>query len=120
MACQVSNGQFGHINSPLYTADTLHSCSCALFLQNKDTIIKFCILSVINQMQYEAFNINDNFLAISALQDSKKSCVCKYTRQTSLPVDNTHIELEPISNLLLESSDFRSAITTNHSGNFES
>ena len=35
----------------------------------------------------------------------KKSCVLKYTRPVSLPVNNTHIELEPISNLLPESSD---------------
>ena len=34
-----------------------------------------------------------------------KSCVCKYTRLVSLPVNNTHIELELISNPLPESSD---------------
>ena len=34
-----------------------------------------------------------------------KSCVCKYTRLTSLPGDNTHIVLEPISNPLPESPD---------------
>ena len=34
-----------------------------------------------------------------------KSCVHKYTRLISLPVDNTHIELEPISNPLPKSSD---------------
>ena len=34
LACQVSNGQYCDINSPLYTADTLSSCSYALFLQN--------------------------------------------------------------------------------------
>ena len=33
---------------------------------------KFCILSVINQTQDEAFNINDNFWAISTLHDNKK------------------------------------------------
>ena len=31
--------------------------------------------------------------------------VCKYTRSTSLPVDNTHIELEPISAPLPDISD---------------
>ena len=69
MACQVSNGQFCHINSPLYTADTSNSCSYALFLQNKDKINKFCILWVMNQTQDEAFNINDNFWAISTCPD---------------------------------------------------
>ena len=34
-----------------------------------------------------------------------KSCVCKYTRPTSLPVNNTHIELEPMSASLPDISD---------------
>ena len=34
-----------------------------------------------------------------------KSCVHKHTRPVSLPVYNTHIELEPISKLLPDSSD---------------
>ena len=70
MACQVSNGQFCHINPSLYIAETSNSCSYALFLQDKDRINKFCILSLINQTQDEAFNIN--FWAISTLQDNKK------------------------------------------------
>ena len=48
MICQVSNGQFCHINPPLYAVDTSYSCSYALFLQDKDKINIFCILSVIN------------------------------------------------------------------------
>ena len=64
----MSNGQFCHINSPLYTADTLTSCNYALFLQNKGKINKCCILSVINHTQDEAFNINDNFWAISIIK----------------------------------------------------
>ena len=72
MACQVSNGQFCCINSPLYVVDTSNSCSYALFLQNKDKINKFCLLSVINQMQDAAININNNFGAISTLQNNKK------------------------------------------------
>ena len=61
MAYPVSNGQFCHIKSDLYEADTSNSCSYALFLKNKERINKFCLLSVINQTQAEAFNINDNF-----------------------------------------------------------
>ena len=72
MACQVSNVQFCHSNSPLYAADTKNSCSHALLLKDKVKIKDFCILSVINQTQDEALNINDNFWAISTLQDSKK------------------------------------------------
>ena len=53
MACQVSYGQFCHINSPCMQ-QILHS-----------------ILSVISQMQDEAFNINDNFGAISTLKNKK-------------------------------------------------
>ena len=34
-----------------------------------------------------------------------KSCVCKYTRPTSLPVNNTHTEQEPISAPLPDISD---------------
>ena len=34
-----------------------------------------------------------------------KSCVCEHTRPVSLPVDNTHIELDPISHLLPHPSD---------------
>ena len=34
-----------------------------------------------------------------------KSCVCKHTRPVSLPANNTHIELESISNLLSDPSD---------------
>ena len=80
MACQVSNGQFCHINSPLYAVDTSNSCSYALFLQNKDKINKFCILpSVINQMQDEAININNNFWAISTLQNNKKALYNLFT-----------------------------------------
>ena len=72
MACQVSNGQFCHTNFALYKPDTSNSCSYALFLQNKDKINKFCILSVINRTQDEALNINDNFWAILTLQNNKK------------------------------------------------
>ena len=72
MACQVSNGQFCFINSPLYTADTSNSCNYALFLQNKEKINQFCTLSVINRTQDEAININGNVWAISTLQNNKK------------------------------------------------
>ena len=72
MACQVSNGKFCHIDFPLYAADTLNSCRYILFLKNKDKINTFCILSVINQMQDETFNIKDNFWAISAPPNNKK------------------------------------------------
>ena len=44
MTCQVSNGQFCLIKSPLYAVDTSNSCSYTLFIQNKDKINKFCIL----------------------------------------------------------------------------
>ena len=36
---------------------------------------------------------------------NRKSCVCKYTRPTSLPVNNTHIELELILDPLPDISD---------------
>ena len=71
MACQVSNGQFCHINSPLYTTVISNSYSYALFLQDKERINMFCILSVINQTQNEAFDIDNNFWAISTLHDNK-------------------------------------------------
>ena len=67
MGGQVLNVQFCHINSPLYAADNSNSCSYALSLKNKYRINKSCILSAINQTQDEAFNINDNFWAISTL-----------------------------------------------------
>ena len=95
LACQVSNGQFCHINSPLYTADTLTSCSYALFPQNKDRINKFCILSVVNQTQDEAININDNFCSISTLQDNKNLCITclqfSYLIKLCLPYDIIYI-----------------------------
>ena len=72
MACQVTNGQFCHINFPLYAADTSKSCSYALFLKDQVKINDVCILSVLNQMQDEGLNISDNFRAISTLQDNKK------------------------------------------------
>ena len=70
MACQVSNGQFCHINSPLYASD--NSCTYPLFLKDRVKINDFCILSVINKTQDEACNINDNFWPISIFQDNKK------------------------------------------------
>ena len=73
MTCQVSNGQFCHFNSPIYAADTSNSCSYILFYQDKNKINKFCILSVTNQMNDEAININDCFWAISILQNNKKA-----------------------------------------------
>ena len=42
MACQVSNGQFCHINCPLYAADTSKSCSNVLFLNDKSKINSAC------------------------------------------------------------------------------
>ena len=60
MACQVSNGQFCHMNSPLYATDTSKSSSDALFLKDKVKINNVSILSVINQTQDESLNINDN------------------------------------------------------------
>ena len=62
LACQASNGQFYHNNSPLYTEDTSSPCGYALFLQDKERINKFFTLSVINQTQDETFIINDDFL----------------------------------------------------------
>ena len=67
MACQVSNGQFCHITSPLYAADTSNSCSYTLFLKDKVKINNVCILSVIDQTEDEALNIDENFWAISTL-----------------------------------------------------
>ena len=71
MACQVSNGQFCCINSPMYAAGTSNSCSYALFLQTKDKINTFCIMSVINQMWDEAIDISDNFWNISTFKNNK-------------------------------------------------
>ena len=61
MACPVSNGQFCHINTPLYAADTSKSCSYALFLQNKNKLNAFCTMSVINQTHDQVVNINAIF-----------------------------------------------------------
>ena len=36
---------------------------------------------------------------------NEKSCVCKDTRPSSLPANNSNIELEPISTLLPDTSD---------------
>ena len=72
MACQVSNGEYCHIDSPLYVANTSNSCSYALCLKNRVKINDFCIISVINQTQDEAINNNDNFGTISILQDNTK------------------------------------------------
>ena len=36
---------------------------------------------------------------------NRKSCVCRYTRPTSLPVNDTYIDLQPISNPLPDISD---------------
>ena len=69
MACQISSGQFCHINSPQYTADTSTSYSYTLFLNDKARINCVCILSVINQTHDEAINING---IISTFQDNKK------------------------------------------------
>ena len=95
MACQVSNGQFCCINSPLYRADTSSSCSYTLVLQNKDRINKYCILSVINQTQDGAFNINDNHWAISTLQDNKKLYITclqfSYSITPCFPYDIIHL-----------------------------
>ena len=88
---QVSNGQLCHINSPLYAAATSNSCNYALFLKDIVKINDFCILSVINQTQDEAHNINDNFWAISTLQDNKKLYITclqySYTIKFCFPYD---------------------------------
>ena len=72
LACEVSNGQFCCIHSPQYTADTSSSCSYAFFLQNKDRINKFGLLSMANLRQDEAININDKFWLIYMLHSDKK------------------------------------------------
>ena len=36
---------------------------------------------------------------------NRKSCVCKHTRLTTLLVNDTHIELQPISNSMPDISD---------------
>ena len=91
MACQVSNGQFCHINSPLYVADTSKSHRYTLLLKDKVKINSVCTLSVINQTQDEALNINDNFWEISTLQDDKKLYITclqfSYTIKLHFPYD---------------------------------
>ena len=72
MAYQVSNGQFCHINAPLYTVDTSNSSSYANFLQKKDKINTFCTLSFINQTKDETININNNFWAISTMKNNRQ------------------------------------------------
>ena len=87
----VKYGQFCHINSPLYTADTSNSCSYAQFLKDKIQRNDVCILSVVNQTQDEALNINNNFWEISILQDDKKlytTCLqYSYTIELCYPYD---------------------------------
>ena len=36
---------------------------------------------------------------------NKKSCVCKHTRPTTMPTNDIHIELKPISNSMPDNSD---------------
>ena len=72
MACQVSNAKFCPNNTPLYTADTSKSCSYVIFLQNTKKINTFCTLSVSNQTQDKALNVNETFWVISILESNKK------------------------------------------------
>ena len=89
MAYKVSNGQFCCINSPLYAANIPNSCRYALFLKDREKINNVCILSVINQTQDEALKINDNFWAISTLQDNKNNTCLQhsYTIKLCFPYD---------------------------------
>ena len=95
MVCQVSNGQFCHINAPLYTVDTSKSCSYALFLQNRNKINIFCTLSAINKTHDKAVNINDNFEAISTLENNKKLYITclqfSYSLALCFPYDIIHL-----------------------------
>ena len=58
--CQMAN--FATL-IPLYIQQIPQILVAMLFFFKTRKINKFCILSVINQTQDEAFNINDNFLA---------------------------------------------------------
>ena len=93
MACQVSNGQFCHINSHLYAADTSNPCSYSLFLKVREKINY--ILSVINQTHDEALNIYDIFWAITTLQDNKKLYITclqySYTIKLCFPYDKIYL-----------------------------
>ena len=72
-------------------ADISSSCSYAKFLKDKVKLNDICILSVINQTQDKALDINDNFWAISILQDNKKLyIIClqySYTIKLHFPYD---------------------------------
>ena len=89
MSYQISNGQFHCINTPYVRHFKV--CSYALFLQNKDNIITFCTLSVINQTHDKAVNINNNFWAISTLQNYKKLYIAclqfSYSQALCFPYD---------------------------------
>ena len=104
MACQVLNGQFCHINSPLYVADTSKSCSYTLFLNDKAKINSVCLLSIVNQTHNEAININDNFWAISTLQNDKILYITclqfSYTRKLSFPYDRIYLPDECEANAM--------------------
>ena len=78
------------ILTPLCVADTHKSCCYALILKDKVKMNDVCILSVINQTQDEALNINDNFWAISTLKDDKKLYI------TCLQVSLYHEDMLPI------------------------
>ena len=107
MGCQVSNGKFCHINSPLYTADTSNSCSYTLILQNKDKTNKFCKLSVRNQTQDEAIKIKDNFWAIQLYKTIKKLYITclqyGYSISLHFPYDIVYLpeDVSPMLSLLL-------------------
>ena len=95
MVWQGSNGHFCHINTPLYTADTSKVCSYTLFFQNTMRTNIFCTLSIFNQTQVKALNINEKFWAISTLESNKKLYITclqfSYSLALWFPYDITYI-----------------------------
>ena len=74
--CLVANGHLCMFNQVLYPVDHMEWCIYALFINDKNQIIKNCLLKTLNQTTNLAYSLDGYLWAISALATEKLQVRC--------------------------------------------
>ena len=74
--CLVTNGHLCMFNQALYPVECMNWCIYALFINDKDQIVRNCLLRTINQTTNLAYSLDGYLWAISALVTEKLQIRC--------------------------------------------
>ena len=95
LTCQISAGHFCNLNTPLYPTSRTTFCPYHLFVNDKDKILAYCKMNIVDYQHDTAINLGQNIWALSILEPVDLHVTCLTQSYDIRVTTNFHlIELE--------------------------